>query len=330
MTSDFGSDIYGETPTPSPSPSSAPPAKAEGEAAATPQTPAPDRKSDPDTAPPDQAAGEGTRREGDGDGNEARKTRKKRTRSRRKPAAHDGNSEDDANRSEPAETQSADQASDSNPSKDSGNRDTDSHDGERRGRRRGRRSRGGQGRDREERGNRHDRDNHGRDREDRDNRRRPQREGNRPSRPALDLPARQRVAIFLDAAELKTRAEGREISFGHLRRHITNARIPIRAIAYYSAKEKDLAKSLQHCGFEVTAVDSKSATNITIAVDAMALADRVDCVILVPGTNSLAHLAKTLQARGVRVESASFDEAGETKLGANQHLSVGTESCFVV
>jgi uncharacterized LabA/DUF88 family protein len=113
-------------------------------------------------------------------------------------------------------------------------------------------------------------------------------------------------------------------------RHITNSRISIRAIAYYSAKEKDLAKSLQHCGFEVTAVDSKSATNITIAVDAMALADRVDCVILVPGTNSLAHLAKTLQARGVRVESASFDEAGETKLGANEHLSVGTESCFVV
>ncbi len=134
----------------------------------------------------------------------------------------------------------------------------------------------------------------------------------------------------MDAAELKTRADGREISFGHLRRHIANARIPIRAIAYYPAKDKDLAKNLQHCGFEVTAVDSKSATNITIAIDAMALADRVDCVILVPGTNSLAHLAKTLRARGVRVESASFDEAGEAKLGANEHRCVGSESCFVV
>ena len=62
----------------------------------------------------------------------------------------------------------------------------------------------------------------------------------------------------------------------------------------------------------------------------MALADRVDCVILVPGTKSLAHLAKTLQARGVRVETASFEEAGEPKLGANEHVAVGAESCFVV
>ena len=345
MTSDFGSDIFGETPKSSPSPSTPPPAKAEGAAVSTPQGSTSDSKTNPDApTPPDQAAGEAGPQEGSDGG--PRKTRKKRTRSRRKTPARDSKPDGEADQSKPVEARSSDEATDASPIKDGGDSDANDHDGENRGRRRGRRPRSGQGRDREEGGNRHDRGNHGHDREergnrrdrgnhghdreDRGNRRNPRREDNRPNRPALDLPPRQRVAIFMDAAELKARADGREISFGHLRRHVTNARIPIRAIAYHPAKDKDLAKSLQHCGFEVTAVDSKSATNITIAIDAMALADRVDCVILVPGTNSLAHLAKTLRARGVRVESASFDEAGEAKLGANEHRSVGSESCFVV
>ncbi|MEE2886056.1 MAG: NYN domain-containing protein [Planctomycetota bacterium] len=308
MTSDFGSDIFDETQQSSPS------------SPGTGDSPAPDSSGDP--AGKEPTPGDGGDRSGNDEG---QGSRRKRPRARRKPRNPAATSDEEAEPPEasesPAQSASQDEQTDGNGGSDGG--------GARHGRQRGRRSRGGQGRNRDNRGedrSRRDRGNRGgRDRGD--NRRGSSRED---SRPPLDLPARQRVAIFLDASELQASAGEREISFGHLRRHITNARVPIRAIAYHPAKQKDLAKGLAHCGFEVTAVDSKAATHITIAIDAMALADRVDCVILVPGTKSLAHLAKTLQARGVRVETASFEETGDSKLGANEHVAVGAESCFVV
>lgn len=306
MTSDFGSDIFDETQQSSPSSPGA-----EG-------SPAADSSGGPSGNEP--AAGDGDDRSG---ADEGQGSRRKRPRSRRKPRNPAATSDEGAESPEASEIPSASQ------DEQTGDHGESNGGGARHGQQRGRRSRGGQGRNRDNRGedrSRRDRGNRGgRDRGD--NRRGSSRED---SRPPLDLPARQRVAIFLDASELQASAGDREISFGHLRRHITNARVPIRAIAYHPAKQKDLAKGLAHCGFEVTAVDSKAATHITIAIDAMALADRVDCIILVPGTKSLAHLAKTLQARGVRVETASFEEAGEPKLGANEHVAVGAESCFVV
>jgi len=311
MTSDFGSDIFDEAQrasTPSPKAEAAP-------AADKPAPPADGAPGAPDAAGQPEGSGES------GNGS-------KRSRSRRKPRE----AKADGDTSAPAE----EQAEPSGPPADAEKRDDgdsgSAEDGSRRGRRRGRRSRGGQARNRDdhseekprrERGGRHNRDRG-------DSRRGSRRDDERSQRPALDLPIRQRVAIFLDASELQAQAGDREISFGHLRRHITNARVPIRAIAYHPAKQKELAKGLKHCGFEVSAVDSKANTNITMAIDAMSLAERVDCVILVPGTSPLAHLAKTLQARGIRVETASFEEAGEAKLGANEHLAVGAESCFVV
>lgn len=311
MTSDFGSDIFDETQRSSPS---AP--KAE-------DAPGPDSAIAPAGGRSDTGE-EGVQRAADDD----RGSRRKRSRSRRKPRDPDATQDTG---SAPAEQPEASESPAGPESQEDRNADDNGsgNDDERRSRRRGRRSRGGQGRHRDDRGDdRGRRDRGGRTGRDRgDSRRGPNRED---SRPVLNLPDRQRVAIFLDAGELQACAGDREISFGHLRRHITNARVPIRAIAYHPAKQKDLAKGLAHCGFEVSAVDSKAATNITIAIDAMALADRVDCIILVPGTKALAHLAKTLQARGVRVESASFDDTGDPKLGANEHLSVGAESCFVV
>lgn len=314
MTSDFGSDIFDETQRSSPS---AP--KAE-------DAPGPDSAIAPAGGRSDTGE-EGVQRAADDD----RGSRRKRSRSRRKPRDPDATQDTG---SAPAEQPEASESPAGPESQEDRNADDNGsgNDDERRSRRRGRRSRGGQGRHRDDRGDRGEdrgrRDRGGRTGRDRgDSRRGPNRED---SRPVLNLPDRQRVAIFLDAGELQACAGDREISFGHLRRHITNARVPIRAIAYHPAKQKDLAKGLAHCGFEVSAVDSKAATNITIAIDAMALADRVDCIILVPGTKALAHLAKTLQARGVRVESASFDDTGDPKLGANEHLSVGAESCFVV
>ncbi|MCB9889246.1 MAG: NYN domain-containing protein [Planctomycetes bacterium] len=144
------------------------------------------------------------------------------------------------------------------------------------------------------------------------------------------LPPRQRVAILLDATALDGPSSGESIAYGHLRRRVAGGRSTVRAIAYHSSRKKELATSLAHAGFETVGLDNKSAANLHIAIDAMTLASRVDCVVVVPGNSGLAPLTKALRAAGVRVETASFDEAGEDpKVGQHHHV-LGHESSFVV
>src|SRR5690606_34629880 len=99
-------------------------------------------------------------------------------------------------------------------------------------------------------------------------------------------------------------------------------------IAYHGARQKRLAASLAQGGFEVVAMEPKVSPNIHMAVDAMSVADRVDCVILVPGNKELEPLAKTMRGRGVRVETASFVEAAEAPLPGQHHHHLGSESAF--
>jgi hypothetical protein len=146
------------------------------------------------------------------------------------------------------------------------------------------------------------------------------------------LPLRQRIAIFLDAAEMESQAKAQEseISFGHMRRHLAGTRSSIRALAYYGNADERLAPNLNHSGFEPVALGDKTPSSVAIAVDAMALADRVDCVVLIPGSPDLKHLANVLRARGVRVETASFSSGGDEQLAAQHHHVLGDESCFKV
>ena len=71
-----------------------------------------------------------------------------------------------------------------------------------------------------------------------------------------------------------------------------------------------------------------TAAAVQIAVDAMAIAGRVDCVVLAPAQAELAPLATVLRSQGLRVETASFGEDTGTGVVAQQHLTLGEDSLF--
>ena len=322
MTSDFGSDIFdpGASPAPkdrAPSESSAP----------APSEPAEKRPAVSDEAPTDggeerASASDGGAPSGADSSADAPTTGEGEKRSRR-PRKRRRSSGSDSQEDSPATATDADE-------RDSGTEpDQESETRSRRGsrRRRGRDDRGRDDRNRGERGEREDRGGRGRERGGR-------RSGNRSreDRGAETPPTRQRVAILVDATELEVQAkeQNTEISFGHLRRTIAGTRIPIRAMAYHGPRQTRLQTHLGQGGFETVTTGTKATPFVAMAVDAMAVAERVDCIVLVPGSAQLNPLATTLRARGVRVESAGFAAEGDPKLEVQSHLVLGSESGFKV
>ena len=67
--------------------------------------------------------------------------------------------------------------------------------------------------------------------------------------------------------------------------------------------------------------------SVAIAVDAMALASRVDCVVLASASAALSPLVRGLRSQGLRVESASFDP--DSPSSGPQHFQIGKECLFV-
>jgi uncharacterized LabA/DUF88 family protein len=75
-------------------------------------------------------------------------------------------------------------------------------------------------------------------------------------------------------------------------------------------------------------VDAGPTTAVQVAVDAMAIAARVDCVVLAPAQAALAPLATVLRSQGVRVETASFRDDHEAGFPSQQHVTLGEDSLF--
>ena len=138
----------------------------------------------------------------------------------------------------------------------------------------------------------------------------------------------QRVAVFVDvtALEEQARDSGGEISYRRLIRNLSGTRPLIRAVAYVNPTETTDSSQVAASGFEVEAVDEGSAASLMLAVDAMGIAPRVDCVVLAPNRPNFGHLARTLRSQGLRVETAGF--AGEAS-GSGSHRTLGRDSMFV-
>ena len=145
------------------------------------------------------------------------------------------------------------------------------------------------------------------------------------SRPRTGQP---NVAVFLDVAALRDQARdlGSEVSYVRLLRGLANQRPVFRAVAYVPGEQETLKSTLSAHDIEVEHCD-EGAVDVAIAVDALALAPKVDCVVLASGSSSLAPLARSLRNRGLRVESASFlaDPAWE----APHHQQLGKGCLFV-
>jgi len=136
--------------------------------------------------------------------------------------------------------------------------------------------------------------------------------------------------MLLNLHELSSQAKelDGELAVSRLLRRVGRNRATIRAVAYITPEERRLADSLRDSGLEVVEVEAGAAAAVQIAVDAMAISGRVDCVVLAPAQEALAPLATVLRSQGLRVETASFGEDTDTGVVAQQHVTLGEDSLF--
>jgi uncharacterized LabA/DUF88 family protein len=141
--------------------------------------------------------------------------------------------------------------------------------------------------------------------------------------------AGQRVAILLDAASLQSQARdlGAEVSYVRLLRGLAGTRPVIRAVAYVTGGQGSLPSTLAAHDIEVERCQDSGAVDVGIAVDALGLASRVDCVVIASASPALGQLARALRSHGLRVESASF--SAEAAWSAQQHHQLGKSCLFV-
>ncbi|MCA8944568.1 MAG: NYN domain-containing protein [Planctomycetes bacterium] len=143
----------------------------------------------------------------------------------------------------------------------------------------------------------------------------------------------QRLAVFVDLDRLVAESADRdgEIAFTKLKTTLGGKRNMIRAVAYGSAESTPMLEGpVRQAGFEVRAVRDRSELSVALAVDAMAIGPRVDCVVVAPVSAEFGPLASALRTLGIRVESAGFGEPREdADLEVVDHQELGTECMFV-
>lgn len=140
----------------------------------------------------------------------------------------------------------------------------------------------------------------------------------------------QRVGIFVDVQNMYHSAKklfnGR-VNFGEVLKEATADRKLIRAIAYVvqskTTEEENFFEALAKQGFEVKIKDlqiflggaKKADWDVGMAVDAIKLADKLDCIVLVTGDGDFAPLVDYLKEnKGCLVEVIAFKETSSAKL----------------
>ncbi|OGY45305.1 MAG: hypothetical protein A2729_00490 [Candidatus Buchananbacteria bacterium RIFCSPHIGHO2_01_FULL_39_14] len=140
----------------------------------------------------------------------------------------------------------------------------------------------------------------------------------------------QRVGIFVDVANMYHSAKNlyhAKVNFKEVLRQAVAGRKLIRAIAYAirseSEEEKGFFGALGGQGFEVKAKDlqvfaggaKKADWDVGIAIDAIKMADKLDCIILVSGDGDYAPLVTYLKEnKGCQVEILAFGKTTSSKL----------------
>lgn len=111
---------------------------------------------------------------------------------------------------------------------------------------------------------------------------------------------------------------GGKLNYDHLLESTSRRRKVVRAIAYVvktpEIDQEKFVSLLYGLGFEIRIKELKVRADGTakgdwdmgIAIDAISLADKVDCVVLVSGDGDYVPLVEHLKAKGCRVEVFSF------------------------
>src|SRR4028119_1668285 len=155
-------------------------------------------------------------------------------------------------------------------------------------------------------------------------------------------PFDQRVAVFIDVQNMFYAAKhlyNSKLNFARLLDYIGRGRPLVRSIAYVvQTPEIDqsnfLAMLRSNC-YEIRSKDlkqrpdgsSKGDWDMGLALDALAMSERLDVVALVTGDGDFVELVNFLKARGVRVEVYSFpySTAEELRNVASEYFQMGPE-----
>ena len=144
-----------------------------------------------------------------------------------------------------------------------------------------------------------------------------------------DVITHQRVSVLVDVQNMYYAARNlynSKLEFSKLLNTLVRGRALTRALAYIverpGMEQEKFVEVLRRNGFEVRKKlliersdgSQKGDWDLGIALDAIALADRVDVVILVTGDGDFVALVHYLHSRGLRVEVASFPETTALEL----------------
>ena len=139
----------------------------------------------------------------------------------------------------------------------------------------------------------------------------------------------QRIGIFVDVQNIFYSAKNifhSKINFKKLMDLIVGNRQMIRALAYI-VKRSDIDQSgfievLTRLGYEIKSKElitrqdgtAKGDWDMGIAIDSIAISEKVDTIVLVSGDGDFVPLVEMLKARGCRVEVVAFERSSSQDL----------------
>jgi uncharacterized protein (TIGR00288 family) len=148
-------------------------------------------------------------------------------------------------------------------------------------------------------------------------------------RDEIKKPSAQRVAIFIDTANLYHSAKnlyGAKVNFKEVLKKAVAQRNFIRALAYVirtkTGEEKSFIEALRKMGIEIREKElqeypgglKKGDWDVGITVDAIRISPSVDVVVLVSGDGDFLQLVEYLKNQGKRVEVMAFGRTASAKL----------------
>ena len=133
-----------------------------------------------------------------------------------------------------------------------------------------------------------------------------------------------------------------KIEYRKLLGAIVQGRQLVRAIAYVVQKadvdQSSFLEALRRSGFEVKTKQlairedgsAKGDWKVEIALDALLLEPKLDCVVIVSGDGDFAPLVQVLSVRGCRTEVVSFEQSTSNELmrGCDQFIPIREDVLF--
>jgi uncharacterized LabA/DUF88 family protein len=150
---------------------------------------------------------------------------------------------------------------------------------------------------------------------------------------------KQRVGVFVDVQNLFYSARALhhgKINFKKLLEYIVGGRELTRAIAYIVQKpdsdQSGFIEALTSIGYEIKSKElrirldgtAKGDWDMGIAIDALAIASKLDVVVLVSGDGDFVPLVEMLKAQGCKVEVVSFEKSSAVELisSATEYIAI--------